>query len=622
MNKKYLAVVMAGATAVTSAVPVFAEKESETQKETITLGDVGGLISEINSKYIDLEYNASGETVAPVYDIKADGVLIKDTDELENKISAIPSNGQMIVTITDKGHAIVDGKVTSKAVEKYETESDLAEEAINIQNQTQKPVESKKGIYAKAKVEADYDDTKGVLNISLVDNASIKSKSFEVKLGQNKVNLEAKPLNDSDKEMEFDDNFKVEDIVTLGEADAVKIPSKVIKEVTIKNGELAILQASDIYDGYRLSAKGVEIANDKDKTIGEISEKDKDTGKYSYVVKYVDANGNPIELTVESTNLTTLKNSRNALSNKDVKVDVVAGKDRYATAIEIAKESGLKDNIVIVNSGKIVDGLAATPFAKLKGAPILLASDTEIPKETIDYIKTVIKSNPSANIYIVGGESSVSKKAEAQLATITKDIERISGDDRHTTSMAVADEIAKTNDIKKAFVVGAAGEPDAMSIAAKAAEETSPIVVSGWSGLSNESMTMLKDKEIDIIGGTNSVSSSIENNLKLVAKDSVVTRVEGDNRQETNAKVIEKYYKNINTLYVAKDGQGNKNMLIDALSAGPLAAGQGPILLATDTMSDAQVNAIKSKDKPTKVVQIGNGIKTAVYTKLANIMGW
>jgi len=64
-------------------------------------------------------------------------------------------------------------------------------------------------------------------------------------------------------------------------------------------------------------------------------------------------------------------------------------------------------------------------------------------------------------------------------------------------------------------------------------------------------------------------------------------------------------------------------MLIDALAAGPLAANNGPILLATDQMTDSQEKAIKSKEnKPGSVVQIGNGIKSAVYTKLASILGW
>lgn len=622
MNKKYLAVVMAGATVATSVAPVFAAEENTIIKETITVDESAKLISEIKSKYMDLEYNAPGETVAPVYKIEADGTVVKDTAELKKKIEDIPNNAQMLVKITDKGHAVVNGKVTSKAVEKYESFADLSVEAQKIKGLIGT---STTGIYAKAVVSVSLDSEKEVLEITLVDKADTgkTTKTLTLKVGDKKVNLEAKPTDKDGKAIEFNDSFKAENIKALGEADPVKIPEKVIKEVTVKNGELAVVDATDIYDGYRLSAKGVEIVKDEARQVGEISEKDEKTGKYNFIVKYIDAAGKPIELTVESTNESTLEKTRNALLNNEVKVNVVAGEDRYSTAIEIAKESELNDNIVIVNSNKIVDGLAATPFAKMKSAPIVLASDTEVPQVTLDYIKSVIKTKPSANIYIVGGESAVSKEAEKQLTNITKNVERISGDDRHTTSLEVAKAMTETNPATKAYVVGAKGEPDAMSIAAKAAEGNSPIIVNGWSGLSNESMTMLKDKEIDIIGGSNSVSTSLENDLKLVAKDSKVERVEGETRHDTNAKVIEKYYDKIDTLYVAKDGYGNNNMLIDALAAGPLAAGNGPILLATDKITDSQENSIKAKeDKPSNVIQIGNGIKTAVYTKLASILGW
>jgi hypothetical protein len=622
MNKKYLAIVMAGATVATSVAPVFAVEENSITKETITVDESNKLISEIKSKYTKLEYNAPGETVEPVYKIEADGAVVKDTTDLKKKIEAIPNNAQLVVKITDKGHAVVNGKVTSRAVEKYESFADLSVEAQKIKDLI---TTSAIGIYAKADVTVSLDSDKEILEITLVDKAETgkTTKTITLKVGDKKVNLEAQPTDKDGNVIEFNVSFNAENIKALGEADSVKIPENVIKEVTVKNGELAVVGASDIYDGYRLSAKGVEIAKDKDKKISDISEKDEKTGKYNYVVKYIDAEGNPIELTIESTNLTTLEKSRNALLNNDVKVNVLAGDDRYSTAIEIAKESGLKDNIVIVNSSKIVDGLAATPFAKMKSAPILLASDTEVPQVTLDYIKSVIKSNPSANIYIVGGESALSKQAEKQLTSITKNVERLAGDDRHTTSLEVAKVMGEVSTPTKAYVVGAKGEADAMSIAAKAAEDYSPIIVNGWTGLSKDSMTMLKDKEIDIIGGTSNVSSDLENDLKLVAKDSKVDRVEGETRHDTNAKVIENYYTDINTLYVAKDGYGNDNMLIDALAAGPLAANNGPILLATDQMTDSQEKAIKSKEnKPGTVVQIGNGIKSAVYTKLASILGW
>lgn len=625
MNKKYLAVLMAGATVATSVVPVFAAEENTVTKETTTVKEAGSLIKEVEN-LLKIKYNGDGETVAPVYEIKAGSEVITKSDDLKKMINDIPNNAQLVVTIKDKGHAKdADGKYVSKAVGTYKTYADLSGEVQNIKTANE-VAENREGIYSIANVSAELKKSttdKDLLSITLESKANDSKKTINLNIGDNKVNLKAKPLDKDGKEIELKNELDLSTIVAFADADSEDIPDKDIKEVTVKNGELAIVDSSDIYDGFRLSAKGLEIVKDKDKVIGEISEKDEQTGKYSYVVKYVDASGNPIELTVESTSKTNLEKSKNALANNEVKVNVLAGEDRYSTAIEIAKVSGLNNNIVIVNSNKIVDGLAATPFAKMKSAPIVLASDTEVPQVTLDYIKSVIKTKPSANIYIVGGESAVSKEAEKQLTNITKNVERISGDDRHTTSLEVAKAMTETNPATKAYVVGAKGEPDAMSIAAKAAEGNSPIIVNGWSGLSNESMTMLKDKEIDIIGGSNSVSTSLENDLKLVAKDSKVERVEGETRHDTNAKVIEKYYDKIDTLYVAKDGYGNNNMLIDALAAGPLAAGNGPILLATDKITDSQENSIKAKeDKPSNVIQIGNGIKTAVYTKLASILGW
>jgi hypothetical protein len=629
MNKKYLAIVMAGATVATSVAPVFAEESENVVKETITVKDSKSLVTEVEN-LLKIKYNGDGETVAPVYEIKVDDVVINDAKDLKKKIEAIPNNGQLVVSITNKGYdKDENNNIVSKAVGIYKTYADLSEEVKNITTAAT-DTENKEGLYGVATATAELKkttDDQDILSIHLKSKKNTSDKTIELKLEDKKINLKAKPLDSKGEEIDITEDMNFSEISKLSDAEPEDIPSKIEKVVTIKNGELDIVSATDIYDGYRLSSRGVEIIKDKDKKASEISTKDSQTGKYSYVVKYVDASSTPIELTVESTNYNTLDKSRNALMKNDVKVEVLAGEDRYATAIEIAKKSGLNNNIVIVNSNKIVDGLAATPFAKLKGAPILLSSDTEIPQVTLDYIKSVIKSNPSANIYIVGGKSAVSTSAEKQLTSITKNVQRFAGEDRHTTSLAIANEMNKTNEATKAYVVGAKGEPDAMSIAAKAAEDTSPIVVNGWEGLSKDSMDLLKDKEIDIIGGVDNVTASTETSLKEIAKDKKVDRVEGETRHDTNAKVIEHYYENLNNLYVAKDGYGNNNMLIDALAAGPLAAGNGPILLSTEQLTDSQEKVLNTKVTDNNkgninVVQIGNGIKTAVYTKLASILGW
>lgn len=75
-------------------------------------------------------------------------------------------------------------------------------------------------------------------------------------------------------------------------------------------------------------------------------------------------------------------------------------------------------------------------------------------------------------------------------------------------------------------------------------------------------------KKSYIIGGTYSVSSSIEQSLPNVK------RLSGNNRNETNAKVLEEFYKNtdLKNAYITKDGMKKQGDLIDSLAVGVLAA--------------------------------------------------
>jgi len=207
-------------------------------------------------------------------------------------------------------------------------------------------------------------------------------------------------------------------------------------------------------------------------------------------------------------------------------------------------------------------------------------------------------------------------------------ITRISGDNRHETSLKVAKFMSDKNDglgkiLDRTFVVGATGEADAMSIAAHAAEETAPIIVNGFNGFSEEALEFVKNTNIDIIGGETAVPADLEKKLVEVDADEEVVRTKGANRFETNANVIKKYYgKNIRDLYVAKDGMAKKDELVDALAAGPLAAGNGPILLATDKLSADQETVVEENVRfGANVTQLGNGVKLSLIEKLAKTLG-
>ena len=185
--------------------------------------------------------------------------------------------------------------------------------------------------------------------------------------------------------------------------------------------------------------------------------------------------------------------------------------------------------------------------------------------------------------------------------------------------MAVAEEVIGSNDLTKAFVVGATGEADAMSIAGYAAETTTPIVVSGFEGLSEETLESLEGARVNVIGGDSAVSAEDYAAIKDVAL--TLGRVSGSDRKATNAAVINRFYNdNFSTksVIVAKD-----DVLIDALTASNLAVeADAPIVLGTKELSKEQVDAVARNAKAAqKVYQVGHGVERNVVKTVAQALG-
>lgn len=341
---------------------------------------------------------------------------------------------------------------------------------------------------------------------------------------------------------------------------------------------------------------------------------------------------------VSSNNKIELERFIKWIDKSSADVDILAGDDRYATAVKIAKEANLTslskntttkvNNIVLVNGDSLVDGLSAAPLANfLAGdgnAPILLTKSDELPRATKRYLRELIDTevNREIVISIVGGEKAVSDSVRKQLKELGLRVYRYGGKDREETSLAVAEKIGTQNG---AFVVGDNGEADAMSIAGYAASKNTPIIVSGFKGLSDDAMYMLEEKDVNIIGGENAVSNEVFKNLKSITRS--IRRISGNNRHATNAAVISTFYKNnfgnTKSVIVAKDGMADKSELIDALTAANLASEQNaPIVMGTDGLTDEQINTIvlNAKDAD-KVYQVGYGISRKSVEIVAESFG-
>ena len=293
-----------------------------------------------------------------------------------------------------------------------------------------------------------------------------------------------------------------------------------------------------------------------------------------------------------------------------IKEEKLAGSDRYETSIKVSNE-GWKNgatNVVLVNDVSIVDALSATPFADAKDAPILLTQKDSLNEKTRDQLKKLgVK-----NVYIVGGEGVVSKNVEEQLKLDGINVDRIQGANREDTALEVA---KRLNDIKPitevTIVNGYKGLADAVSIAAVAADKDMPIILSKVDGTSAEVDKFIESKNINnsyIIGGEGVISKSLEGKLPNAK------RIAGQNRKDTNAKVIDTFYESneLGNIYVTKDGAKNENQLIDALAVGALAAKtDSPVILVSNNLDDVQKDVINTKLFK-NITQIGgNGNETA-----------
>ena len=107
-------------------------------------------------------------------------------------------------------------------------------------------------------------------------------------------------------------------------------------------------------------------------------------------------------LTYPQTNLKEIAiGGKNQLPLKGFKGKRVSGKDRYETALEIAKLSFDKNNNAILASGEVfADSLSAVSLTKKHNAPIILTQSDYLTENAKKYLN-------GKNVFIVGGEKTV-----------------------------------------------------------------------------------------------------------------------------------------------------------------------------------------------------------------------
>lgn len=313
--------------------------------------------------------------------------------------------------------------------------------------------------------------------------------------------------------------------------------------------------------------------------------------EYEDTKVYVDAN------TKELLGADKLKSNGNTQSTKPYLVSRIYGKDRIDTSIQIAK-SYIKTSefAILANQNNFPDSLSATVLSKKYNAPILLTDSKVADKSLIQEIKRL----QTKYFVKIGGEKSISNEVAKQLLPEKSKVRSFKGADRYATNAEI---IKEFKDADTCIIASGENFADSLSIGAYATKNGYPIVLVQKNKINDVTKQALKDSKIKkcyIVGGENSVSKSLENELPQV-----IERIAGNDRYETSLKIADKFYKDAEGAYLASG-----EVFADSLAINPIAAKfDVPLILTPKDKLPQKTLEYLEKSKIIQVAIIG-GEKT------------
>ncbi len=291
--------------------------------------------------------------------------------------------------------------------------------------------------------------------------------------------------------------------------------------------------------------------------------------------------------------------------NKGLTPTREAGSNRYATAVQAAMAAfpdwtGVT-NVIIASGEDVsqVDALSSAGLAGVYDAPLLLVKGMSIPDETRD---ALLAMPDGLTVHIVGGPPAVSPGVMSGLDAIAgvDSVERISGLNRYSTAVAVADKmktILGATFPTSAFVVNGSNVnnlTDSLVAAPASVTMHYPILLVRNTSAPAETKAALSSLGITrpyIVGGPPAVSVAVATELGVASGDRIsgpdryATAVAFANRAKAESWLTSKYV-------------GVAGTTVDALSGG-VTMGHlgGPILLSGKSVLPSATKAFLSANK-------------------------
>lgn len=290
------------------------------------------------------------------------------------------------------------------------------------------------------------------------------------------------------------------------------------------------------------------------------------------------------------------------LSDVDIPVERVAGDDRIATAIEVAREVHESAELVLLARGDAYpDALASSALAGLHRVPVLLTSRDGVPTTVLEELARL----QTSRVLLLGGTGALGPGVVDDLQAAGIDVDRVAGSSRFDTATRVADlvmdmrgngvEPQVAGPLDEVLLVEGAnpdpgrGWPDAVSAGQLAAASGAPVLLTEAGALPRETHSWLAEHRparVTIVGGAVAVSPKVVSEVDPLVGD--VRRISGTDRYATSEAVANALLARRGTSTPpTRTFVASGRSFPDAMAVGPAAALAGSVVVLYGTGSEA-----------------------------------
>lgn len=208
----------------------------------------------------------------------------------------------------------------------------------------------------------------------------------------------------------------------------------------------------------------------------------------------------------------------NQVRSMGIRTDRMAGANRSATAVQMAKTMPTRSKTCIIATGaNYADALSISPYAYATASPIFLVEKGALSSLSI----SAIKSGKYTRAIIVGGSAVVPTSVSAQLrAAGVSQVGRWSGANRYVTSSIIAKNSIAEGALtySGAYIATGKNFPDALCASSCAAESKATLLLVDDGARTCIDSVMVPKKtsvrKINYVGGTGVVSTATRNYIK------------------------------------------------------------------------------------------------------------